>query len=148
MLIAVDGSEAALEGVRFAARIASQLSERDLVLLYVRPSHTGAVFSLGAPGPIPEARLEQELSAVESEVLDEARAVLRQAGLDASQQLETGAPAAAICRVAEEGGFDLVVLGSRGHGELKSLLVGSTTDAVIHSACCPVLVVRGPGPIP
>jgi nucleotide-binding universal stress UspA family protein len=142
ILVAVDGSEASIRGARFAGRLASQLRERALSVLYVRPSHTGALVGLGAPGPVPEARLEQELSDVEQEILAEASGVLREFGLEASKQVESGTPASAICRVAEEGGFDLVVLGSRGHGELKSLLVGSTTDAVIHSACCPVLVVR------
>jgi nucleotide-binding universal stress UspA family protein len=142
ILIAVDGSDASLRGARFAGRLASQLKERTLALLYVRPSHTGALVSMGAPGPVPESRLEQELSAVEHEVLGEASRVLREFGLDASQHVETGTPASAICRMAAQGSFDLVVLGSRGHGELKSLFVGSTTDAVIHSACCPALIVR------
>jgi len=70
------------------------------------------------------------------------RAWLEEAGLAADQQVETGAPGPAICRAAADGNFDMVVLGSRGRGELKSLLVGSTSAAVIHGAPCPVLVVR------
>ena len=142
ILIAVDGSEASLRGVRFAVRLAGALNERQLTLLYVRPSHTGAVVSLGAAGPLSEARLEVELGAVEREVLDEACSLVQQAGLAADRQVESGAPGPAICRVAADGSFDMVVLGSRGHGELKSLLVGSTSAAVIHGAPCPVLVVR------
>ena len=142
ILIAVDGSEAALNGARFAARLAAQLAERAITLLYVRPSHTGALVGLGVPGPRDEARLERELSAVEGEILAEASAILEKAGLRAEQSVETGTAGPAICRVAAEGRFDLVVVGSRGHTELKSLLVGSTSAAVIHGAPCPVLVVR------
>ncbi len=39
-------------------------------------------------------------------------------------------------------GAQLVVVGSRGHGELGGLLLGSTSQALIHHAPCPVLVVR------
>ena len=141
-LVAVDGSEAALRGALFGARLASQLGERRVTLLYVRPSHAGAVVSLGAPGLLPEAKLEQEMDVVEREALSEARAVVEEAGLEADERVDAGAAGPAICRVAGEGKFDLVVLGSRGHGELKSLLVGSTSDAVVHGAPCSVLIVR------
>lgn len=138
VLIAVDGSPTALRALRFLTRLVRSLDRRHLTLIYVRPSHTGAFVGLGAPGPL----LEETIADVEREVLAEACGVLREAGLDADTLVETGPPAPAICRVATEGAYDLVVLGSRGHGELKSLLVGSTSDAVIHAAPCPVLVVR------
>jgi nucleotide-binding universal stress UspA family protein len=142
ILIGVDGSETALRAVRFAARLTGGLAERTCTLLYVRPSHTGAVVSLGAPDPLLESRLEQEVEDAEREVLREAGAVLQADGLPAAELVETGPPGPAIVRVAAEGGFDLIVLGNRGHGELKSLLVGSTSDAVLHNAPCSVLVVR------
>lgn len=142
ILIAVDGSPAALAATRYIGRLASRLDGRTLVLLYVRPVHTGGVVGLGTAGPLQEARLEQELGAVEREVLDEASELLQAIGLAAEQIVETGVAGPTICRVAAEGGYELVVLGSRGHGELKSLLVGSTSAAVIHGAPCPVLVVK------
>jgi nucleotide-binding universal stress UspA family protein len=54
-----------------------------------------------------------------------------------------GDPAIEICRVAEEGQFDLVVIGSHGSGFLKRVLLGSVSHHVLHHAPCPVLVVRG-----
>ena len=143
ILIGVDGSAEALRAVRFAARLTGGLAERSCTLLYVRPSHTGAVVSLGAPDPLLEARLERDLQDAERDVLREAGAILRADGVPVEERVETGPPGPAIVRVAAEGRFDLVVLGNRGHGELKSLLVGSTGDAVLHHASCSVLVVRG-----
>jgi nucleotide-binding universal stress UspA family protein len=142
ILIAVDGSPPALRGVRFAARLVGSIPGRSITLLYVRPSHTGAVVSLGAPGLLDEAQLQETVAAAERELLAEASSVLAESGLQAERMIETGQAAPAICKVAADGAFDLIVVGSRGHGELKSLLLGSTSDTVIHTAPCPVLVVR------
>ncbi|GAT71022.1 universal stress protein UspA [Planomonospora sphaerica] len=52
-------------------------------------------------------------------------------------------------RIAElSAGADLVVIGSRGLGALARSVIGSVTLYVAAHACCPVIVVRGPGPIP
>ena len=48
---------------------------------------------------------------------------------------------ALICQI-KQGHHDLVVMGSRGVGELKGLLVGSTAHKVLHLAKCPVLIIR------
>ncbi|MCW2277192.1 universal stress protein family protein [Heliophilum fasciatum] len=53
-----------------------------------------------------------------------------------------GNPAYAICEYAEEHNMDLIIIGSRGMGEIKSLLLGSISDRVLHLAKCPVLIVR------
>lgn len=55
---------------------------------------------------------------------------------------EMGHPAATIIRVAEDEKCDLILLGSRGLGEVKRFLLGSVSDAVVHHAHCPVLIVR------
>jgi len=50
-------------------------------------------------------------------------------------------PAAEIARVAEEGGYDLIVVGSRGRTSVGELLLGSVLNALVRRAPCPVLVV-------
>ena len=63
------------------------------------------------------------------------------AGLEIDVQVRPGHPAELIVRVAEEGGYDLVVLGHRGHFE-RDRLLGSTADRVSEHAHCPVMIVR------
>ncbi len=58
------------------------------------------------------------------------------------RRVERGDPADTVCRVAEQGAYDLIVIGSRGLSSVKRFLVGSVSDRVVHHAPCPVLVVR------
>nr|WP_131918201.1 universal stress protein [Heliophilum fasciatum] len=75
-------------------------------------------------------------------VLDKTEAVFQAAGLTCKRDLTMGNPAYAICEYAEEHNMDLIIIGSRGMGEIKSLLLGSISDRVLHLAKCPVLIVR------
>ena len=63
-------------------------------------------------------------------------------GRPAERRVAQGDPAIEICRVAKEGRFDLVVIGSHGSGFFKQVLLGSVSHHVLHHAPCPVLVVR------
>lgn len=56
-----------------------------------------------------------------------------------------GDPAETICRVADEGQYDLIVIGNRGRGLFSELLLGSVSHKVIQHAPCPVLVIRAKG---
>ena len=58
--------------------------------------------------------------------------------------LREGAPAAQIVELARERGADLIVMGTRGLGRIARLLLGSTAEAVIRGAPCPVITVCHP----
>lgn len=56
--------------------------------------------------------------------------------------VRTGEPAAALIAQIDEVGADLVIAGTRGHTVLRSLLLGSVSEALVTTATCPVLIVR------
>ncbi len=56
--------------------------------------------------------------------------------------IESGHPAESIARVAAEGNYDMIIIGSRGLGGLKKFFLGSVSNAVLQEASCSVLVVK------
>jgi nucleotide-binding universal stress UspA family protein len=56
-----------------------------------------------------------------------------------------GHPAQEIIALASGSGVSLVVVGARGHGAVKRLVLGSVSERVLHHAPCSVLVVKGRG---
>ena len=142
VLFATDGSELAIEA---AQRAAGMLADFEATVLGVVPP------SLPAPGTA-VGDIESIVSLPETVAqIDEAVTAQIEAGIErtitaigrpAERRVVHGDPAIEICRVAEEGRFNLVVIGSHGLGFLKRVLLGSVSHHVLHHAPCPVLVVR------
>ena len=57
-------------------------------------------------------------------------------------ELLEGPEAEAILKAAEDLHADLILMGTRGFGAVKGLLIGSVSRKVIHYASCPVMVVH------
>jgi len=70
---------------------------------------------------------------------------LRPVANDVERSVVIGRPVKEIVSAANEGGVDLMVVGSRGLGQVGRWLLGSVSDRVIHEVQCPVLVVPPPG---
>jgi nucleotide-binding universal stress UspA family protein len=69
---------------------------------------------------------------------------LREAGVEVIVEMLEGSPVDGIIRVADVREPDLIMMGSRGHGEQTSLLLGSVGAHVIARARAPVMVVNAP----
>jgi nucleotide-binding universal stress UspA family protein len=140
ILIATDGSASAREAVHFGLELASE-QEAEAVFVHVAPAvdiFPGGGFA--SPGALPHT-----VSSEDREALDEASALAAEAGVEARCELLTGQPVDEIVAYAESIGADLIVVGSRGLGAVKSALLGSVSAGVLHEAHRPVLVVRSAG---
>jgi nucleotide-binding universal stress UspA family protein len=135
ILVAVDGSDHAYDAARVAARLATALSARImLITAYHAPSE-----ALGEPN---YSRALGEALGEAQRVLEEARQVVLNAG-GPEPQVEwlAGHPAETIVEAARAGEYDLVVVGTQGRGRLGAALLGSVSSAVAAHAGRPVLVV-------
>ena len=138
IVVGVDGSEAAIDAVRVAVDVALARSAKLYIVTVVRPPE-GWWGIVGAP-PTAEA-LGDSLSDAQRDVLDRALRAVDLAGIDYETQQEIGEPSTRLIDVCKRVDADVLVVGRRGAGRLKRMIVGSVASHVIHDAPCPVLVV-------
>jgi nucleotide-binding universal stress UspA family protein len=135
ILVAIDGSEASDRAFQTAIELA-EVTAAQLTALAIEgplPAYAATI------GEVDEVKREKDLffSALAARARDRAG----EAGIDLSVELRAGHAAEVISEFAAAGGFDLVVLGHRGHF-LRDHLLGSTADRVAEHAPCPVMIVR------
>ncbi len=70
------------------------------------------------------------------------REVLGKSGIAFTVEKRVGDPALEIVRLAKEGGFDLIAMGTHGHTGLTGLVMGSVTTKVVASSTVPVLLFK------
>jgi nucleotide-binding universal stress UspA family protein len=61
---------------------------------------------------------------------------------DVKAEVKTGQPARVIVKTAEQGGYEAIIIGSRGHGDLEGLLLGSVSHKVANLSKCTVITVK------
>ncbi|MDP8973447.1 MAG: universal stress protein [Actinomycetota bacterium] len=141
ILLATDGSEEAALAARTATDVADKTnSELHVVLVELPAAYVG----MGPPeiADIPPPR-QEELDQDARRLLDaQVKQIEGDGSTVAQAHLRVGRPDEQIVALAEEIGVGLIVMGSRGLGGLRRLLMGSVSDSVVRHAHCPVLIVR------
>ncbi len=141
ILLPTDFSECAGHAVPYAASLARLHGARIICLHVVEPV-VPAVGWAPVAESLPVADVGEQLeSAAERELPKIARRE-ECAGLDIEEAIAHGEAASEIVRVAAERGADLIVISSHGRTGLGRILFGSTAEAVVRHAACPVLVVK------
>lgn len=104
------------------------------------------LFGVRELGVIPhDAREAEEMLVADlQDLLHQAAAPLRAPSRIVDTKVVRGRPATALLEEAAALQPDLLVIGTRGHGPLASILLGSVSAEVVDHATCPVLVARGP----
>lgn len=74
--------------------------------------------------------------------LADAKAMLKAAGIEAETSVLPGQPETALAKLVDEAQFDILVMGAYGHSRIRSLIIGSTTTAMIRSCKVPVVLMR------
>jgi len=130
ILLAYDGGEPAKRALDQTIELAQKFGA-SVGVISVVPVH---------PGRAPIDPWDDRT--VHAEELLEARTLLREAGIEAELFEPGGDPAKLIERVADERGYDTIVVGSRGLNALTKMLQGSVSDHVATHAHATVVVAR------
>jgi nucleotide-binding universal stress UspA family protein len=135
ILVAIDGSEASDRAFAKALEL-TDVTNAQLTALAIEgplPAYAATV------GEVDEVKREKDIFF--NALAVRAREQAEQLGIQLAIELRAGHAAEVISDFAARGGFDLIVIGHRGHF-LRDHLLGSTADRVAEHAPCPVMIVR------
>lgn len=141
ILVPVDGSEHAKQALSVACKLLEE-NDSTLYLLHVPEAltySTTLVWGIGAVNA--EATLTERAKAGEQLLQLAANSALEQGAHQIEELLTQGDPVRVILDTANALGVDTIVLGSRGLSDLGSVVIGSVSHKVSHSAKCRVITV-------
>ncbi|MDD2234676.1 MAG: universal stress protein [Desulfitobacteriaceae bacterium] len=139
ILVPVDGSEDSLNAAKAAVTIREKFGGK-MTLLHVIAKRPEA-------DPDKDKR-EISIKKIETlraegyKVLEKAIQSLGKDSVEIEAVLSWGNPADIILEEAEDKGYDLIVMGSRGLGAIRGMLLGSVSEKVSKSIKCPVMMVK------
>lgn len=138
ILVPVDGSTAALKAVEHTLQLRREGLPVQLVLVNVQEPA-----SLYEMVVVHDATVLEDVSQTAGfHLLAPAEALVRAAEVPFESIVVSGDPAHALVDLIELHACDMVVMGGRGLGSLRSALLGSVSQTVLHHACVPVTIVR------
>ena len=138
ILVAVDGS-------RYTKRMLAYLAAHDE---WLGAQHTYTVLTVVLPVPsraaavLPREVLHSHYEAEAERVFKPVRQFLSRKALVVEYVAKTGAVAETIAALSDKGKFDLLMMGSHGHGAISNLVLGSVATKVLAHCKAPLLLVR------
>jgi nucleotide-binding universal stress UspA family protein len=135
ILLAADGSEHSVRTAERAAELALLQGDGEVTIVYVVDGEQSKtdVLSEGDQSLIDQRRHER-LQPIET-ILEEKRVPFH-------VEIKHGEPGPTIVTYANEGEFDIVIIGSRGLNALQEMVLGSVSHKVAKRANCPVMIVK------
>ena len=138
ILVAVDGSEPALDAVRHALSLRREGLQTGFVLATVQePTYVYEMILA------PDAEdLERLSGAVGARALEAAEALFNAVECPFEREIGSGDPAQTLLEIAARHRCALIIMGARGRGALRGALLGSVSQAVLHSSPLPVTIIK------
>ncbi|MEW6696948.1 MAG: universal stress protein [Bacillota bacterium] len=141
ILVPLDGSDRATKALSHAVELAKKLGAK-VTLINVVPSLPPYVnTAVDRLGQAQQAIID-ELMRNGKEMLEQYVSSISDKTLDVDTFIVMGQPADEILEKARAENYELIVIGSRGLGEIKGYIMGSVSNRVSRHASCPVLIIR------
>ena len=141
ILLPTDFSECGNYALSYAASLARTFGASIICVHVIEPMVPTVGYS-GMSEPLPIADIADQLEDSAERELPKFAECEECAGLAVEELIVHGEAAAEIVRVAKERSVDLIVVSSHGRTGLGRILFGSTAEAIVRHAPCPVLVVK------
>ena len=143
ILVAVDGSDASVRALETAIDLAKQFATKLHIVHVVRemqvPTNIGRLEDVEKL----QRHRHETLTAVGDQIVTQAKRKAQTSGVSSvDSDIAAGDPASAIVKYADKNGVDLIVMGSRGLGQVESLLMGSVSRKVANTAKVACMVIR------
>ena len=146
VLVAIDASENAQRALEAAVALAKGLGAALQIVHVVNIPNM--LWTLGLPpgATIPVGRVDDaETTGRAQALVAKAVSYAQESGVASPKSnvvTDMVSPAQAVVELAEEGDVDVIVIGTRGTGGFKKLVLGSVANSVLHYAQCSVMVVK------
>jgi|SRR6185437_1624665 len=146
IVVGVDGSEPSKVALAWAVEEGKlRQATVEAVCAYSMPSGwLGMGDAMGVV--VPTAITEDDIAGYANDTVGDSLSGIDHEGVEVVAKTVAGHPAECLVEASKDA--DLLVVGSRGHGDFGSILLGSTGLHCVHHAPCPVVVVRGPADEP
>ena len=138
ILAPVDGSKASLKAIKHACNMLASAPQFSVTLMSVHDD----IALKHARSIVGSKAVDGYLQELSDKDLASARKLLDKAGVKHEVLIRTGHIAQEIITQADEGEFDLIVMGNKGRSALRDLLIGSVAQRVLALAKTPVLLVK------
>jgi nucleotide-binding universal stress UspA family protein len=135
IIVPVDGSSHSLRATHYAIKIAKRLDAEILLI------HCHKPFPVTLGEPYLQKAITKRLENSDR-LLQDYRDLLRSTDVPFTDRILEGAPGAAISEAAQFETCEMIIMGSRGRSDLKGLFLGSVAHRILHTAPCPVLIVK------
>jgi nucleotide-binding universal stress UspA family protein len=138
ILVPVDGSDNSFRALEHAIFLSIKIQESQITVLYIiEDLPTVYIYS-----PKTIEKLHADYKSESAKILERCKELASKSGINIHTVLLEGDPASKIIAYSEMEGFDIIMMGSRGMGKFKEMIVGSISNKVIHHAKCSVMLVR------
>ena len=138
ILVPVDGSENSFRALEQAIFLATKIQEAQITVLYIIED----LPSLYIYSPKIIEKLRADYKSEYTKILERCKEIAKKSGININTVLLEGDPASKIIGYSEMEKFDLIIIGSRGMGKFKEVIIGSVSNKVLHHAKCSVMLVR------
>ena len=138
ILVPVDGSDNSFRALEHAIFLATKIQEAQITVLYIiEDAPTVYIYS---PKILEKLRADYKSEA--AKIFERCKELASKSGINIHTVLLEGDPASKVIGYSEMERFDIIIMGSRGMGKFKELILGSVSNKVIHHAKCSVMLVR------